>query len=301
LAVLVAVAVTVSAFSVPEGYVLTPFGARPKGCVVEVPSGAHISEVAEGVKIVYEVDGATREHIVIPPKECHEDDVIAKYLAINQRRKAQVDAFPINGWLDNAGWYPPATQSDLDSFVSTYTTPGDPASDSGQVLFFFIGMQDNDDPNAVNIIQPVLTWGNGVKGWNLASWDCCPKNITVQSQTIVGIKAGDQILGTLKRYDSSTWIIDSKVTTGTQAGKNTTLYSHVGNYIYNWADVTQEVYSVINCNQFATGPMKFTGLTLKDNKQELLTPAWQKTGTTDCNGHLTQDTTVPTTITIQHN
>jgi len=185
----------------------------------------------------------------------------------------------------------------LDSFTSTYTTPGNPDSDSGQVLFYFIGMQDNAYA-AVNIIQPVLTWGNGVKGWNLASWDCCPKNITVQSKTLSGFGAGTKIVGTLKRLDDATWLIDSQIV----GGQNTTLYSHVGDYLYNWADVTQEVYSVVNCQQFATGPMTFDILTLKDSQQATLTPQWSITGKTDCSGVETlTKATVPQTITITHN
>jgi hypothetical protein len=290
-------AVCVYAFPVPDGMVLTPFGVRPKGCVVQVESGTHIHEVAEGLKLVTEINGVTHERIVVPPQECHEDNVVAKYLAVKEANKKKNSQVGVpDGWLDNAGWYPPSSESNLDSFVSTYTIPGNPAVDGGQVLFYFIGMQDNDSPSAVNIIQPVLTWGNGVKGWNVASWDCCPKNITVQSPTISGLQAGGQLVGTLKRQSADTWIIDSTVL---PSGKNTTLYSHVGDYIYNWADVTLEVYSVATCNEFATGPMTFSGLVLKDQQQQTLTPSWTKTGTTGCNGHLVQ--VDATTITIQHN
>jgi len=105
-------------------------------------------------------------------------------------------------------------------------------------FFYFIGMQDNNYA-AVNIIQPVLTWGNelfnGVKGWNLASWDCCPSNITTKSCTITGFGAGDQIRGTLQRQDDSTWVIDATIV---KSGANTTLVSHVGTYLYDWSDVT---------------------------------------------------------------
>jgi len=296
--VLLAFLALAAAFQVPEGYVLTPYGPRPKACVLEVPTGAHIFEETNGLRIVHEIDGLQIESHHVPAQECHEDNILERYNTMRRTGRTQgIDAFPINGWLDNAGWYPPNGQNNLDSFVSTYTVPGNPPADSGQVLFFFIGMQDNAY-SAVNIIQPVLTWGNGVKGWNLASWDCCPKNITVQSTTLTGFAAGAKIVGTLKRLDADTWLIDSQIV----GGKNTTLYSHVGSYLYNWADVTQEVYSVTNCNQFATGAMSFSGLILKDAQQDTLDPKWSISGTTDCMGHeVLTVATVPQTITITHN
>jgi len=157
-------------------------------------------------------------------------------------------------------------------------------------------MQDNAYPLAVNILQPVLTWGNGSPGWNAASWACCPKNITVESKTIPGLKAGQHLAGTILRQDADTWMIDTRIV---ETGANTTLYAEVGSYLYDWADVTQEVYSVTACNQFATGPCTFASLTLEDQQQTVLVPNWQITGVTDCNGVEAQ--TNPTTITISHN
>jgi len=190
-----------------------------------------------------------------------------------------------DGWLDNAGAYPLGQAGNISHFSGLYTVPGDPASDNGQVLFYFIGMQDNNFA-AVNIIQPVLTWGNGVKGWNLASWDCCPSNITVHSPTITGFGAGDQIRGTLQRQDSSTWLIDSSIV---KSGANTTLTSHVGTYLYDWSDVTLEVYSVATCAEFAKGPMQFTNLQLLGPTNNTLSPSWSLTGATGCSGSIKYD------------
>jgi len=190
-----------------------------------------------------------------------------------------------DGWLDNAGAYPLGQAGNISQFTGLYTVPGDPASNSGQVLFYFIGMQDNNYA-AVNIVQPVLTCGNGVNGWNLASWDCCPKNITIQSKTITGFGAGDQIKGTLKRQSDSTWIIDSTIV---KSGANTTLISHVGDYLYDWSDVTLEVYGVDTCPQFAKGPMQFTDLQLLGPTGQVLKPTWSLTGATGCSGSIKYD------------
>jgi len=275
----------------PDTHVLTPFGVRPKNCVLELPSGSSVREHDEGLLVIT----PTSKYIHPVPAECHLDDPVGQYNEFKRTGRLQSEAFPLNGWLDYAGWYPPNSESNLDSFTSTYTVPGNPTTNGQQVLFYFIGMQDNAY-TAVNIVQPVLTWGNGVPGWNLASWDCCPKNITVQSKTITGFGAGDQIKGTIQRIDSYDWLIDATIV---KSGANTTLYSHVGSYLYNWADVTLEVYTVTSCNQFAVGPMTFSDLVLKDVQQDVLSPQWTFTRATDCSGKIAQ--TDATTMYIQHN
>jgi len=288
------------AAAMPSDVMITPFGIRPRQCILQVPSGSHIyDDHPDGLRVVSPVPDSdrTEETIHVVDPICHQDNIVEKMMNRRKRRAGAdsgADAFPINGWLDYGGWYPPSGQNNLDSFVSTYTTPGDPSLPNGsEVLFYFIGMQNNAYPLAVNIVQPVLTWGNGVRGWNVASWDCCPKNITVQSTTLQGFGAGDTIKGTIQRQDASTWIIDSYVT---RTGQNTTLYAHVGNYLYDWADVTLEVYNVVACGDFANGPMTFSGLTLKDAQQETLNPAWDLTGTTDCSGKITVSGTTSTIV-----
>jgi len=271
-----------------QNLVITPFGRRLRQCVLEVESGSHIYEHGDNLRITRE-SGSSYDFVV--PAECHTDGFVEmqkEKMAMKKRRANRknlgLDPVP-DGWLDNAGAYPLGQAGNISHFSAIYTTPGDPASDQGQVLFYFIGMQDNNYPSSVNIVQPVLTWGNGVKGWNLASWDCCPKNITVQSKTLTGFGAGDQIKGTLQRQDDNTWIIDSTIV---KSGANTTLVSHVGPYLYDWSDVTLEVYSTTTCPEFAKGPMQFTQLNMLGPNNNVLNPSWSLTGTTGCNGHITK-------------
>eukprot|EP00456_Euglypha_rotunda_P076508 TRINITY_DN7170_c0_g1_i6.p1 TRINITY_DN7170_c0_g1~~TRINITY_DN7170_c0_g1_i6.p1 ORF type:complete len:251 (+),score=30.58 TRINITY_DN7170_c0_g1_i6:117-869(+) len=236
------------------------------------------------------------EQFVNTPEECHNDGFVQNYLANRRKYNTGLKSSftPINGWIDNGGWYPPSGENNLNDYTATYTVPGDPPSDAGQVLFYFIGMQDNAY-SAVNILQPVLTWGNGIKGWNLASWDCCPSNITVQSKSITGFGAGDLIDGSINRVNSDTWKINSVIE---KTGANTTLTAQVGTYLYDWADVTLEVYGVSECEQFAKGSMTFSKMVLKDSQGATLTPQWSFTGTTQCSGVIKQ--TGSGTVTITH-
>jgi len=265
---------------------ITPFGERPSQCVVEVPSGSTISETKEGLlQVVFpspDADGETVK-LFAPSPECHAD---APYIKEFNMRREPIDIsdpeFPINGWLDYGGWYPPNGQNNLNRFQGTYTIPQNPAEpNGGEVLFYFIGMQDNDAPNYLNIIQPVLTWGNGLNQWYVQSWACCPANITVASQRLTGLQAGQNMYGIIQRLSASTWEINS-----IWQNQNTTLYAQVGDFNYNWADVTLEVYRVDNCAEFAGGTAIFSNLALYDVQGTKIQPQWQYTPETACNGNI---------------
>jgi len=156
-------------------------------------------------------------------------------------------------------------------------------------------MQDNDDPSAVNIIQPVLTWGNGQTKWYAKSWACCPNNITVSSPPVYGLGPGSKLNGVITRVSPSTWRVDSIVAA---TGQKTTLMAQVGDYQYNWADVTLEVYSIRGCQDYAPGKALFSNMVLKDQQGQSLTPSWQLTPPTECGGSITEVS--PSTIYIQH-
>jgi len=289
---------------VPDGMVVTPYGIRLSQCVLEVPNGAHLYQTDEANKLRVALEGADgvvlEERFHVVPPECSTDGFVDKYKRQIRERKLGRASRNItrvtggDGWLDNAAYYSPSDS--YGSFTSTYTVPGDPSQNTGQVLFFFIGFQNNDDGN-LNILQPVLTWGNGLNGWSVASWDCCPSNITVQSPSLQGFGAGDQIKGIIQRDSSDQWTVDSIVG---PTGQHATLYPQPGPWQYDWADVTQEVYSVTNCDQFAKGQVVFDALTLTDGYTGAgITAQWGATGATDCNG-LTQVFS-PIYITITHN
>jgi len=257
--------------------VLTPFGERPSECVLELPSGSTVTPNGKELLIKIPATETTDEVLTsyMVPDVCSEDiDAI--------RQKNIRGPQETNGWLDNVGWYPPSGENNLKSFTSTYVVPDDPTNNKGtQVLFYFIGMQDNDSPKAVNIVQPVLTWGNGYNQWYVKSWACCPSNITTSSPPLFGLKGGSTLQGVISRESASTWKIDSIV-----GGQHTTLNAQVGDYIYNWADVTLEVYGVNTCQDFAKGKAYFNDLVLTDSQGQSLNPSWQGTGATLCGGSI---------------
>jgi len=198
-----------------------------------------------------------------------------------------------DGWLDYAGWYP---QSDVTSFKGNYLVPPNPPSgtSTSQVLFYFIGIENMNSGAGVSILQPVLTWGNGLTGWSFASWNCCPSGQAHESTPLQGFSAGATISGTIQYLSSvNNWEILSIVN-----GKTTNLTVADANREFNWADVTLETYSVTACNQFPNGPMKFTNLQMTFEDGNSYTPAWTLTGATECSGSITVQN--PLALTITH-
>jgi hypothetical protein len=108
------------------------------------------------------------------------------------------------------------------------------------------------------------------------------------------VSPGMSLNGVIQRVSDSTWSIVSEFN-----GKSTTLNAQVGDYVYNWADVTLEVYQLDICAQFAGGRAYFNKLVLKDKQGDTLNPTWQFTGATSCNGAITQAS--PSSIYISHN
>jgi len=268
--------------AVGSSMVLTPFGERPSECVLQLPSGSTVIPNGNQLLIKIPATETTTEILTsyTAPAICGDD-----MEAIRQRQLKRAPKAPgeTNGWLDYVGWYPPTGENNLKTFTSTYVVPGDPTNNNGrQVLFYFIGMQDNDDPKAVNILQPVLTWGNGYNQWYVKSWACCPSNITVSSPELFGLTAGSSMQGSITRVSDSTWKIDSVFN-----GKHTTLNAQVGDYIYNWADITLEVYYVNTCQDFPKGKASFNSLVIEDAQGQNIAPNWNPTGTTLCGGSIT--------------
>lgn len=263
----------------------TPHGDRPAECVVEIPDGANFYESGDGLTIEH-VNG-TRQNMAVHTK-CHMDDVAVKMAARRHHgRLATSTNTTVGQWMDNAGY---TYDAGYQRFTGTNNIPADPVNGNGQVLYYFIGLENNND-GPVNILQPVLAWQGQ---WTLASWACCPGNISTTSRTISGLSAGAEIEGNIERTGESSWRIDSTVN-----GQTTTLTPTVGSYNYVWADVTLEIYTIDSCNQYSDGKVHFTDLVLTGSSGESVTPSWTQPAGTECQGKV--DILDAKTIDIYHN
>jgi len=272
--------------------VATPFGGLPRrsDCVFELDS---VSDSAS--------------EFAIPP-ECNTDGYVDEVNAMRMERQSfttspdnsfansflEAKQLPIaHKWLDNAGSFPLGNgpTADIGHFEGTYIVPSPPPNPNpGTILFYFIGLENNNSQvgGPLQILQPVLTYGWGPGGqniWQFFSWDCCPSNVTVHSKPIT-VQPGDTIQTSIDRTDSSTWTI-----TGTDmtTGQSSTLTSHLGDFKFDYADVTMEVYQLTACNQFSPLIMQFLNLNMTDStKTTILNPTWSLSGPTVCGGQITQ-------------
>jgi len=282
----------------PKGIKLvpTPFGLRPAQCVHRsVGHDVVLKPVADGVEIHH----PNKTIVKLPAlPECIEWDkhmqsqrMERRSLKLQQVFKDKNDSLPapLDGWLDNAGYYPPGFVLDFSGY---YLVPTNPPNDGSQVLFYFIGTENFQSGVGVTILQPVLTWGNGINGWSVASWNCCPSGQSHESNPLVGFGSGSTLYGLIDK-SGDTWGVTSQ-----WGSQQTTLNVANNGRTFDWTDVTLETYSVASCNEFATGPMVFSGLTMTLTDGSHPTPQWSPTGPTECGGKLTVNN--PTNIVIQH-
>jgi hypothetical protein len=263
-------------------------GLRPEQCVHEVDSGSHIKEVEGGVE-VHHRNGSMR---FLPAlEECIQD--IAQRMEARSKMGLQggLPRLGADGWLDNAAYTP---TKNVQEFTADYTVPQNPPSDTGQVLFYFIGSENFQTTVKVSILQPVLTWGNGLKGWSIASWNCCPAGQTQHSNSLQGFAAGDVLHGVIDKSAADKWTVISTV-----KGQNATLTVDAIDRTFDWTDVTLETYRITQCNQFAEGPMRFSNMRLVVDGGAVESPKWKPNNGTQCAGKMTIIN--PQTATIQHN
>jgi len=266
--------------------VLTPFGYRPKNCVRQVPSGSHIVETKQGNEIHYP-DGKVVTYPI--QKECVESH--ARWLVERQQRRNSTRKAYADGWLDNASYFP---SKEVDVFQGNYLVPSAPPSDSGQVLFYFIGTE-NTNSGTLSILQPVLTWGNGHSKWNMASWNCCPNGEPHTSDFIENIPDAASLGGVIDMSsDTTQWSVDS-----TYGSQKVTLTVPTADRNFNYCDVTLETYGVTQCSQMASSPMQFSNMALTLVGGTPDTPNWSSgQEPTECGGSLTINS--PQQITITH-
>jgi hypothetical protein len=175
----------------PDDLVLTPGGLRPKSQVHLIESGT----VIDGT------EGRLRK--LGPSGEMLTD------FGVLQRRTLGVPLHPGNvvhpepeatpafgsGWITFASWMN-ATGRPVSSFSTTWVVPDPPATQSGQVIFLFSGIQ-----NETMIYQPVLQWGTSAAGggnyWAVASWYADGPGGQALHSSLVPVNPGDSLVGVI--------------------------------------------------------------------------------------------------------
>ncbi|EAR96220.2 hypothetical protein TTHERM_00129970 (macronuclear) [Tetrahymena thermophila SB210] len=259
-----------------EEYVQTPFGLLPRECVLRVPTGTHIQETEEGFI-----------HLT------NDQENFVKRVARNEKCDRKNPTKLLKTWIDNGGWTIPDGLT-LQKFEGNYKVPNDPQLKSNQILYYFIGSQNNDGSGpGISIIQPVLTFR--YNKWFFQSWNCCPQGMAINSSPVGNVKAGDTLYGSVE-------IVDDKVTIVSQnsEGQSSTLSVSREDRNFNWIDATLEVYKIISCKNFPTEYLEYSNMNVTLSNGQSVQPQWEdQYGNSMCNGRTSIIDNQ--TIRIQHN
>lgn len=284
--------------AVPANYVITPNGYFHPSCVQEVAS----DEVVQDDGSIRRADGTIRQVAACrhPRFTRSGDRIEANASSVNY---VESDHYPtINGWTAYSETNPSSTTTpDASIQTANFNVPTAPRTKSGQVVYFFPGLQQG--PSTQTILQPVLGWNAfNDNQWTIASWNCCKSGTTYNSSP-VAVSAGDQIYGSITgtcgfgQACSAFNIVSKDVNTG----QSTTL-SNTGSYgqKFNWYfGGVLEMYSVRRCTQLpASGSVNFTNIQIYDINDQLQSPAWLSkytSSTPQCSYNVT---TTPSTTTI---
>ncbi len=101
-----------------------------------------------------------------------------------------------SGWITYAYWTND-TGHPVSRFATTWVVPPAPATDHGQTIFLFNGIQ-----NSTMIYQPVLQWGPSAAGggsyWAVASWYVDGQGGVAFHSNLVSVNPGDVLVGVMR-------------------------------------------------------------------------------------------------------
>jgi len=234
----------------------TPNGRLPSHCVKEIPSGSEVITEEKHLRIIH----PSGDEELFP--RC--DDNLP-----------EASRWVEDGWIAYAQG--PGNGADITSFTASWVVPEDPVGfRSGPTDFFFTGLL----PLGVAIIQPVLQWGRSLAGgigWGIASWYVVGS--TAVYSTLLNIKAGNTINGTMEMSNEGSWYIGISV-----EGSSPTYLIQTGLGGMEQACVTLDAYNVVECDDYpGNGAITFTNLQFKCGGQPCDATLYVTISHTDCN------------------
>ena len=157
------------------------------------------------------------------------------------------DAVPAlgSGWIVYADWSN-NTGTPVSYFSTTWTVPPAPATQSGQTIFLFNGIQ-----NSTMIYQPVLQWGPSAAGggnyWAVASWYADGQGGQAFYSSLVAVNPGDVLTGvmTLTGQNGASFNYDCNF----QGIANTDLTIQNVEEL-TWCIETLEAYALAQCSDY---------------------------------------------------
>jgi hypothetical protein len=252
---------------VPDGYVITPFGYFHPSCVQSLAKGERLLDDGR----VQHSDGSLERSFATCKYPRYSRTGFAP-----RKGLTTISPLEISGWLENANITTGSNAKSYAALVARWTVPSQPASNDGQLLYFFPGFEDIG--KAQSILQPVMAWYQGQ--WTIASWNCCLNGV-IEHSPPVNVAPGDKLYGSITStcaagsLSCSTWnVLSIDLTTG-----DSTLLADAPSegQLFNWAfGGVLEPYYVVSCNDYPPEKqLMFSEITVFDeNRQAIAKPKW---------------------------
>jgi hypothetical protein len=166
-----------------------------------------------------------------------------------------------SGWIVYAGWTN-NTGSPIATFRTTWVVPPQPATQSGQTIFLFNGIQ-----NSTMIYQPVLQWGPSAAGggnfWAVASWYADGQGGQAFHSQLIPVAAGAVLIGVMQLTGQSG--SNYSYNCSFQGIANTQLPIQNVEQL-TWANETLEAYGLTVCSDYPnTDKTGMTAISLQTN------------------------------------
>ena len=223
-----------------EALVLTPGGFRPKSLVHHIEPGHVLRATAGRLQKLHPSGKMLVEFEAIPLRPGNEP-LMPRNVRLAHREVPALGS----GWISYASWSNNAGQP-VSLFATTWVVPRPPATQSGQTIFLFNGIQ-----NSTMIYQPVLQWGPSAAGggnfWAVASWYADGQNGQAFYSQLVKVNPGDVLVGimTLTGQSPSGFDYDCEFQGIANSGLSIQNVQEL-----TWCIETLEAYGVNQCSNY---------------------------------------------------
>ncbi len=271
-----------------EELVLTPGGWRPKSKVHKLEAGHHVSGEGNRLKIIHTESGKVVADLGEIPKKDGKEPNMPKNVYVPDYKKVRAVPGSVvpdygSGWITYSDWTNNSGQP-ISSFTTNWVVPPAPATDSGQTIFLFNGIQ-----NSGFILQPVLQWGPSYAGggnyWAVTNWYADGQGgSAVVGPSLVTVNPGDSLQGimTLTSQSGSSFSYQSAFTNIPSATVAVTNIEEL-----TWACETLEVYRITQCSDYpATDETTMNGIEIIVGGNTEASITWQPVNAfTECGQH----------------
>jgi len=160
----------------------------------------------------------------------------------------------------------------ITALYGEWTVPPAPVSSDGQILYFWNGIEPQDNSA---VLQPVLQYGRTPAGggnfWGMASWYV--SNIHAFHTQLLPVNPGDVVTGNNQILGNGSWVI----TGGIRGSSRTVSFTYQPpSSDYTYAYQVLEAYTITNCiSEYPqTGAIVFDNISVSV-ANSTVTPTWE--------------------------